>query len=248
MSKLDVFRFPCVYSTNELSTWKLEVTVDQEYNVVASGDLIEVEELARSAKNGDTMVNMETSLVNKTNTSNILQDLTNDKMDGNRSVIDVAMRANESCSARTFHFYLSKPTCAQNIGICVGRFKQIIEQPPQNAHAAPNGLQTDDLIVKYYYLNPETYDPSALRFDYLREDATTASSSDEDRNLLDKFIAKVVKQKPIWELIDYFKELLSFKYPHRFYKQVFLEDTSFLPSESDKNNSLLSFSTFTILK
>ena len=225
------------------------MTVDQEYNVVASGDLIEVEELVRNAKNG-TMVNMETSLVNKTNTSNILQDITNDKMDGNRSVIDVAMRANESCSARTFHFYLSKPTCAQNIGICVGRFKQIIEHPPQNTHA-PNSnhhLQTDDLIVKYYYLNPETYDPSALRFDYLNEDATTVSSSDEDQNILDKFIAKVVKQKPIWELIDYFKELLSFKYPHRFYKQVFLEDTSFLPSESDKNNSLLSFSTFTILK
>lgn len=47
------FWFPCISSYNELCTWKIEVTVENDLNVIASGNLIEVEDLPSSFLNDE---------------------------------------------------------------------------------------------------------------------------------------------------------------------------------------------------
>lgn len=37
------FWFPCINTFNEPCTWKIEITVEEDYSVIASGNLIEVE-------------------------------------------------------------------------------------------------------------------------------------------------------------------------------------------------------------
>ena len=69
--------FPCVQSSNELCTWKIEVSVRKEHTAIVSGDLIE--KIA-------------------------------DKDDPNKEV---------------YHFFLSTPTNAMNIGLVVGTFDSI---------------------------------------------------------------------------------------------------------------------------
>ena len=71
---------------------------------------------------------------------------------------------------------------------------------------------------------------------------------DSEENEYDKFIKKVTKQKSFKEIFDFYRDLLGFKYPYKSYKQILLQDTNFLCCDSDLNNSLLSFCTFTIIK
>jgi hypothetical protein len=72
--------FPCVQSSNEICTWKIEITVRKDYTAITSGDLIE----------------------------KIF-----DKEDSNKI---------------TFHYYLSIPTCASNIGLVVGTFESVNDE------------------------------------------------------------------------------------------------------------------------
>lgn len=69
--------FPCIQSTNELCTWKIEITLPKDYTCITSGDFIE-----KIANNDE----------------------------------------------ETFHFYLSVPTCASNIGIVIGKFEMIHDE------------------------------------------------------------------------------------------------------------------------
>ena len=81
------FWFPCVQSYNELLTWKLEVTVDADLFVIASGTLIEVENVIPSEDHVDNMKNL-----------------------------------------KKFHYFLSHPTSAPNIGLVIGKFESLIDE------------------------------------------------------------------------------------------------------------------------
>lgn len=46
--------FPCVNTYNEPCTWKIEVTVEEDYSVIASGNLIEVETISSPFSDSNT--------------------------------------------------------------------------------------------------------------------------------------------------------------------------------------------------
>ena len=87
------FWFPCLNSYNQQCTWKIEVTANEDFNVIASGNLIETETI-----NLKTLESMETS----------------------SSVLTAGL--NET-NKKKYHFYVSQPTCAPNIGLVIGRFE-----------------------------------------------------------------------------------------------------------------------------
>lgn len=87
--------FPCIQSYNECCTWKLEITCDEELEVLASGTLIETE-----------LINDSIHDMNWNNTT------------ANSQLINSPKR-------RRFHFYLGQPTCAANIGVAVGKFDSV---------------------------------------------------------------------------------------------------------------------------
>ena len=72
--------FPCVQSSNELCTWKIEATVSKEHTAIITGDLVE-------------------------------------------KVVD-----KDDPHKQTFHYYLSIPTSALNIGIVVGTFESVNDE------------------------------------------------------------------------------------------------------------------------
>ncbi len=89
------FWFPCLNSYNEHCTWKIEVTVNEDLNVIASGNLIETETI-----NLKTLESLETS-----------------------SSASMLMAGSSEINKKKFHFYVSQPTCAPNIGLVIGRFE-----------------------------------------------------------------------------------------------------------------------------
>ncbi len=94
--------FPCIQSYNECCTWKLEITCDEELEVAASGALIETE-ILNEASLSDTL--------NRTG------------LEANGIGIGIAQQHN--VKRKRFHYFLSQPTSAPNIGFCVGRFEVI---------------------------------------------------------------------------------------------------------------------------
>jgi len=96
--------FPCIQSYNECCTWKLEITCDEELEVAASGTLIETEILNETLLS-DTLnrTNMETS------------------------GLGMCMGQQQQGRRKRFHYFLSQPTCAPNVGVCVGRFETVCD-------------------------------------------------------------------------------------------------------------------------
>ncbi len=86
--------FPCLNSYNEYCTWKIEVIVDEDLTVISSGSLIETE-----------LINFKT--------------IDNCSMDLSTNVSQTNIETNK----KKFHFYVTQPTCAPNIGLVVGRFE-----------------------------------------------------------------------------------------------------------------------------
>lgn len=58
--------FPCVNSYNELSTWKIEVAVEEDLKVISSGNLIEIEDLGTNYMMLNEDVSMSNSSVRNT--------------------------------------------------------------------------------------------------------------------------------------------------------------------------------------
>ena len=107
--------FPCVNAYNELCTWKIEVVVEDDLNVISSGNLIEVEDLGTNymmlppPDNG-----LDMSLISN--------------LDGIRF--------------KKYHFFLPTPTCAQNIGLCVGDFESLTDENMNEiSYYFENGLE-----------------------------------------------------------------------------------------------------------
>jgi transcription initiation factor TFIID subunit 2 len=104
--------FPCVNSYNELCTWKIEVVVEEDLNVVASGNLIECEDLAT--------IGSELGL------------------DGSSMAIGNGLKK--------YHYFLSTPTCAPNIGLCVGCFDSLSDESMPEVSYYFENVGLEDLV------------------------------------------------------------------------------------------------------
>lgn len=88
--------FPCINSSNEPCTWKIEVLVDKDFTVVASGNLIEVESQTQLVSNPDP--------------------------------IETMPPPKSTTQLKKYHYFMSVPTPAVNIGLVIGRFDTISDE------------------------------------------------------------------------------------------------------------------------
>jgi transcription initiation factor TFIID subunit 2 len=95
--------FPCVNSLNEVCTWKIEVLVEKDFTVVASGNLVEVETLTQLLPVSIPTLNTEF-----------------DPMP--------PPALPKSISMKKYHYFMSVPTCPANIGLVVGQFDSMIDE------------------------------------------------------------------------------------------------------------------------
>lgn len=86
--------FPCVNSLNEPCTWKIEVLVEKNYTVIATGNLVEVEQLAQ-----------------------IIQ------LASEYTIETIQPPSKISTHLKKYHYYMPVPTCASNVGLVIGQFE-----------------------------------------------------------------------------------------------------------------------------
>lgn len=90
-------------SPNEPCTWKIEVLVEKDLSVIATGNLVEVE----------TQTQVVSTCIQPSNTEN------------DESMLQPK---NASTQLKKYHFFMNVPTSPTNIGLVVGKFDLMIDQ------------------------------------------------------------------------------------------------------------------------